>query len=309
MRDCVAFVSHIANAPVRRVFERLEREAPAELDVFFLLSSDAAPEKEGPPVGEHLVQVTRDDVLRLGYPRKCQAANWEMAGNLDLVFLEFARRHPRYERIWFVEYDVHWEGKWSVLFERFRDSDADILATTILPIGRRPDRLHRHIYPPLVLPAGPAWDPALILNGFLPICRVSRAALDALRQAYLDGLCGHYEIMLPSAAAQAGLVIEDIGGNGCFVRPENRNRFYFARAGTFSHSPGCFVFRPEQKVLPRPNTLWHPVKPERVPLWHPLRVAGNPLKTAVEWLKPLLWRGVIRLWFATRWRPFQPGAS
>ena len=306
-RDCVAFISHVASGPVGEVFRRLQREAPAGLDVLFVLSSDGAATDETLGLGDSLVQVTGADLFRLGYPAKCRSEGWEMAGNLDLVFLEFARRHAQYDRTWFVEYDVHWQGKWSVLFERFGDSDADVLATTVRRIAERPRRLGVHSYPPLVLPPAMAHDPASLLNAFLPICRLSRAALGALEQAYRDGLCGHYEIMVPSVSSWAGLVIEDIGGNGAFVRPENRNRFYFAQAGTSSHSPGSFVFRPQPRVLPRQNTLWHPVKPGSVPLWHPLRDTGSPLKRAVEWLKPFVWRGVVRLWFATRWRPLDAG--
>ena len=101
---------------------------------------------------------------------------------------------------------------------------------------------------------------------------------------------------------------EDFGGRGPYVRPENRDRFYFAHSATYSHSPGTFVFRPAPRVLPRPNTLWHPVKPAGVPVWHPMRVRGNPIKNALETLKPMVWRCVIRLWFATRWRPLKtPG--
>ncbi len=108
---------------------------------------------------------------------------------------------------------------------------------------------------------------------------------------------------MPTISAQNGMVIEDFGGRGRFVRPGNRDRFYFARGDNYSHSPGSFVFRPVQRVLPRPNTLWHPVKPSGVLAWHPLRVEGGPARTVLELVKPLVWQAVIWLWFAVRWRP------
>ena len=307
MRECIAFISHVATPPVLRVFERLRRETPVDLDVRFILSSDEMVPDQAP--GNRLDQITRADLFNLGYPGKSRAADWEMAGNLDLVFLAFAGRHPEYERIWFIEYDVHWEGRWDVLFERFRSSTADVLATIILRIADAPHKLRALSYPPLILPVEPEWNEAQLLKAFLPICRLSRAALDALHKIYQAGFGGHYEVMVPSAAAIAGLGIEDIGGNGPFVRPENRNRFYFAQPATSSHSPGSFVFRPAPKVLRRPNTLWHPVKPQNVPLWHPLRITGSPLKSLLEWVKPFLWQAVTCLWFSTRWRPLDAKAS
>ncbi len=304
MQDCIAFICHVLDAPVRAVFERIRREAPPDMEVRFVLSGEQPVSQSAGTLEESLVRISREDLFGLGYPVKCEPADWEMAGNLDLVFLEFARRHPQADRIWFIEYDVHWEGNWRVLFERFRDSDAGLLATTISRIDQVPHKLAKLTYPRLVLPPGMVWSDAQAIKAFLPICRLSRAALGALDRAYRNGLGGHYEITVPSIAAHAGLVVEDIGGNGIFVRPENRNRFYFARGGTSSHSPGSFVFRPAPRVLPRRNTLWHPVKPGSVPLWHPLRDTGSPLKTMVERFKPVVWGWVIRLWFATRWRPY-----
>lgn len=303
-RDCIVFVCHVATDAVRGAYERLRREAPADHDVRFLLNSDEAGASAASALADDITVVTLPELLSPGYRQKCRTENWEMAGNLDLAFLAFARRHPGYDRIWFVEYDVHWEGRWSVLFERFRASPADVLATTVLPIARVPHKLALLTYPALIMPPDVSWGVQEALKAFLPICRLSRAALEALDNAYRNGLGGHYEITVPSVAASAGLLVEDIGGDGPFVAPDNRNRFYFARGSTTSHSPGSFVFRPSPRVLKRRNTLWHPVKPGEVPLWHPMRARGRLLKNAVEMAKPLAWRLAVRLWFATRWRPY-----
>ena len=305
---CIAFVTHALNPAIHAAFERLVREAPPDHDVFLLLSGDAPAPYIAGPRGDRVVRVTREDVFRLGYPEKCRREGWRIDGNGDLLFLEFRRRHPGYGRFWFVEYDVHWEGRWGVLFEHFRASPADVLGGIMYPVAETPQKLRVLDYPRLVLPEGAGWTPERAIKGFLPICRVSGAALDAMDAAYRGGLGGHYEITLFSVPARAGLVLEDFGGRGPYVRPENRDRFYFAHSATYSHSPGTFVFRPAPRVLPRPNTLWHPVKPAGVPVWHPMRVRGDPLKNALEAVKPLLWQAMVRLWFATRWRPLKgPG--
>lgn len=303
MRHCIAFISHVLNPAIRDAFERLAREAPADHDVKFVLSTnDIGTDAIGMPE-TLLTRISRQNLLCLGYPEKCQSDGWVIDGNLDLVFLEFRRRNPGYDRFWFVEYDVHWEGRWEVLFEHFRGSDADVLGTTMQAIDEVPHKLTTLTYPQLVIPPELGWRREDIIKGFLPICRLSRAALDVLDAAYRHGLGGHYEINVPTTSAQAGLAVEDIGGRGRFVNPENQDRFYLANGASYTHSPGTFVFRPQPKVLPRQNTLWHPVKPDGVPAWHPLRIRGNLAKNIVEWLKPQIWQLVIRLWFATRWRP------
>ena len=307
-RPSVAIVSHVLNDAIRAGFERLMREAPADHEVRFILSSDDPHATLGGLPEDQVDRISRADVLALRYPEKCQDADWNMAGNLDLVFLEFQRRHPGHDQYWFLEYDVHWEGEWSVLFEHFRTGGADVLGATMLQMDDVPHKEGNPSYPRQVVPPGMAWARQHVLRGFLPACRISERALLALDAAYRAGLGGHYEVNVPTVAAQNGMVIEDFGGRGRFVRPENRDRFYFARGDNYSHSPGSFVFRPMQRVLARPNTLWHPVKPDGVPVWHPLRVDGGPAKTALEWVKPLLWQLIIRLWFAARWRPL-PGRT
>jgi len=302
---CVALVSHVLNPPVQSVFERLRRELPADHDLRMLLSQD---DTSLPLLGlaeAEVDRITLEDALSPGYPEKCRRDDWAMAGNLDLVFLEFARRHPDYAQYWFVEYDVFWQGRWEVFFEHFRGSTADVLAATVQRIDEVPHKLDLLSYPRTVVPEGLRWERHDVIKAFLPICRISRRALDALHAAYEAGLGGHYEFNVPSIAAQNGMELEDFGGNGTFVRPENRDRFYFARGAAYTHSPGNFVFRPDQRVLKRENTLWHPVKPEGVPLWHPLLFRGSTLKTTWEWVKPFIGRRIIWLWFAFRWRPLR----
>lgn len=302
-RSSIAVVGHVWTPDIQRVFERLRREAPADYDIRFVLSTSSR--GAGPELpAEQLECVDVEDLFRLPYPGKCHDGDWDIAGNLDLLFLEFRRRLPDYELYWFVEYDVHYEGSWSRFFEHFRSSKADVLATTLEYVAKVPHKLETLYYPPLVVPDAVGWNKAEMIKGFFPICRLSASLLDSLDQVYREGLCGHYEIMMPTVAALHGMVIEDMGGDGPFVRDDNRNRFYFANPASYTHSPGNFVFRPSiTTVLARENTLWHPVKPAGVPLWHPNRLSGNVAKNMLEWLKPVVAHLWIRWWFATRWRP------
>jgi hypothetical protein len=301
----VALVTHVWTPEIQSVFERLQAEAPPDHAVRFLLSADA--EAADPPLpAAAVVRISREDLFRLPYPRKCHDGDWVIAGNLDLVFLEYRRRLPRYEQYWFIEYDVHFEGNWRRLFEHFRASQAGLLGAIQEYIAKVPHKLDIG-YPHLSVPAGMRWNEADQVKGFYPLCRLSAALLDALDADYRAGLGGHYEIVMPSVALRHGLGIEDFGGNGSFVQPQNRDRFYFANAASYSHSPGNFVFRPGiNKVLKRENTLWHPVKPQNVPLWYPLRFSSaNAVRNYKEMIKRQVGQAWIRWWFATRWRPLK----
>ncbi len=302
----MALVCHTLQPSIVAMLERVAREAPDDHEVCLLYNGGAAADLAALDTGlaPRVVAIATPDLLGAPYPEKCRAEAWEMAGNLDLAFLEFQRRRPGFDRYWFIEYDVHYEGDWRALFEYFRHSPADVLGTILFSTRGRRHKLSGLTYPPLVVPEAVGWDAALVVKGFFPLCRLSAALLRLMDAEYRLGLGGHYEILLPSLAVMRGLAVEDIGGRGEFVARANRDRFYFATPGTFTHSPGTFVFRPAvARVLPRRNTLWHPVKAAGTTAWFPLKVRGNMVKNALEWLKPYLWRGVIRLWFATRWNP------
>ncbi len=303
-RNSIALVSHVWTPDIKRLLERLQSEAPGDHDVRLLLNTS----KPASPKGiraEDVECIAVKDLFRLPYPKKRHTGDWDIAGNIDMAFLEFRRRLPDYDHYWFVEYDVHYEGNWSRFFEHFRDSAADVIATTLEYLSNTPSKVSVLTnYPRLILPGQSVWHDDMLVKGFFPICRLSSALLELLHQKYRAGLGGHYEVTIPTLAVLNNMLVEDVGGKGSFVREENRDRFYFADGKTYTHSPGNFVFRPEiATVLPRQNTLWHPVKPAGVPVWHALRARGNLLRNIKEAVKLVVGRIWIRWWFATRWRP------
>jgi hypothetical protein len=162
---------------------------------------------------------------------------------------------PEYDYYWLVEYDVEFSGRWSEFFNAFADNTSDLLCTNMFRHETNPTW---GWWKTLVWPHGP--KPELI-RAFFPFARLSAQAIDAIIAAGQNGIDGFYEVVWPTVLMHRGLVIEDIGGDGEFVRPANVDRWYTSTLTSEKLSPGTFVFRP---IRFRPgrkrNTLWHPIK-------------------------------------------------
>lgn len=230
--------------------------------------------------------VTTPEIRNPAYPAKSGGPNWGIwrGGHTDLIALHFFNAHPNYDRYWFLEYDVRFSGSWPRFFLYFAESDADFLGTTIRRATTQPEWMH---WPTLSVPdsAGPVGQADRICS-FMPIMRASRRALAAIDAAYRAGWGGHCEVTWPTIVARAGLKIEDFGGDGEFVRPENRNRFYTNTPSDRDLAPGSMVFRPARTSAGfRRNRLWHPVKPLPAKLKEDARHAWVMVKPYLPWLR------------------------
>ncbi|MCR6631817.1 MAG: hypothetical protein NVV74_18215 [Magnetospirillum sp.] len=199
---------------------------------------------------------TVEDLRTLGYPLKGRRIRDK---DIELFSFTFWKAHPEYDRIWVVEYDVAFTAPWHRLFDHFADSDSALLATSLHRWAVNPGWPN---WPSVAPPGGPPADLSGYIRAFMPLYRMSRAGYAALDTAYRAGWEGFYEGIVPRILLDAGLRIEDIGGNGEFVAAENRGRFYTSNPADDTLSPGTFVFRPIiAKPGPEPDRLWHPVKP------------------------------------------------
>lgn len=308
MRNAVVIKTHFCNEQIVSCYERLRTECPPDFDVFIALNSEDSStqlKRCGAVIEEKsLFLCNRETLLRLPYPEKCRRDGWKLnPGNTDLIMLAFIREHPDFDYYWGIEYDVHFVGNWSTLMERFRDSPADLLTTTIYRHSRTPMRNLRT--PPFKSPKGQEYSREKLLKCFLPIYRLSRRGAAVIHEAYCDGCGGHYEVTWATILEHSGLALEDFGGDGSWVRPENRNRFYFNTPSTPSLSPGTFVYRWVFEAVPsRTNTLWHPVKPAGAVKWYSEpgnRTVAGMLRLAKQYISRL----VIGAWFMFRWRPLK----
>jgi hypothetical protein len=261
-KQAIVYLNHAFDKTLWRGYQRIQLASRGIADVYFVLNLSSPDVPQG---AQDTFSITPAQREALGHPSRQGTVGWwmdtspshtkVMQAGIDRAVLAFRQLKPEYEYYWVVEYDVEFSGSWAVLFNAFSDNKSDLLCTNI----------YRHETNPtwdwwksLVWPLGP--KPELV-RGFFPFARLSAKAIDALIEAGRNGVDGIYELVWPTVLSHEGFVIEDIGGDGPFVRPENINRWYTSTLANPELAPGSFVSRP---IRPRPglkrNTLWHPVK-------------------------------------------------
>ena len=299
-RTCVLLQTHYLNRALLKMFGRLSAGLPqADSLVLMHLPPDRPRPRELARVPHHFV--TTPEIREPAYRRKSNGPGWGIwrGGHTDLIALHFFRTHPEFAYYWFVEYDVRFSGAWRDFFSAFEHSDADFLSTSIRRASRDPNWMH---WPTLHPPENENPPPVdEMLCSFMPIFRISHRGLQMIDRAYREGWTGHCEASWPTILYRAGCSIEDIGGDGEFVRPQNRNRFYTNNPSDVDLAPGSVVFRPVRwKAGSSRNRLWHPVKPLPHKLREDARHIWVMLKPYLPWVKhtasqtplsPLPWPG------------------
>lgn len=292
-KTAILFLTHIKNKNISEQFLKLRCELSPSFDVFMLCDNTSGKfSRHAGDEGRFLFEASQ--FLELDYPGKLAHEKLSRSdqgdyhhqrfnfgpGNVELPVLLFFKTHPEYDRYWTIEYDVRFTGRWDTLLSAFEASDADLVGTTLTRYAEIPDWFH---WPSLDL-RGKRIAEDQYLRGFLPIYRLSRRALEQLDRDYREGVSGHLECLIPTLLNHVGMTIEDIGGDGEFVRPGNVNRFYRNTPTRGNLEPGTFVFRPiMERPGNEPDTLWHPVKAK--PMW---KIALRPVGRAMRQLaRPL----------------------
>lgn len=263
-RSAILILNHVNDRHLIDLHDAIKKDCGQEHDVF-LLSDRTRPSLAFARQrdGTQEFRFTMDDLLTLGYPGKQDLA-WRDAGprnlklgNAELPVLFFYASHRDYEHFWIVEYDVRYSGSWRQFFAAFDDNNADLLGTSLIRYADFPEWSHwRSLAIPTVSP-----NDGDRLRGFFPVFRISNNALACLHEVYGQGWAGHMETLMPTALYRSGLRIEDIGGDGEFVEPNNINRHYINQRLTKDLSPGTFVYWPARTAVgAHPDKLWHPVK-------------------------------------------------
>jgi len=286
LQNVVLLQTHYLNRALLRMFRDLSSAMPEAVTMVLM----HLPPRRSKPRALALLRhhfVTTPEIREPAYIRKSNGPGWAIwrGGHTDLIALHFFRKNPEYAYYWFIEYDVRFSGEWCTFFTAFQDSDADLLSTSIRRASNDPNWMHwPSLHPPEGV--GPLATNELLCS-FMPIYRVSHRALQLIDQAYRDGWTGHCEAVWPTVLHRSGYRLEDIGGDGEFVRPGNINRFYTNTPSDRELAPGSLVFRPVRWMTGSGrNRLWHPVKPLPHKLREDARRVWVTLKPYLSWIAP-----------------------
>jgi len=258
------FLTHLDTPRIRRHHDRLVEESGSLVTWHPVVSHDSFPRPEAPFAYDDPAEV-------LPHRYRLMAEHGGVQGGyLDTLFVPVLLALGG-DHVWLCEYDVDFAGRWGDLFARYADNDADLLTTTVM---------YRH-QQPRWLPWRTAQAPADIpeerwIRSLNPLMRVSRRLLEVYVAAMADDAWrGHYEFTVATAALEAGLVVEDLGGEGSFVPAGRERSVYIGKSPAQLQPPDLtFGFRPvrddyfheKPEVFERPGLLYHPVKPA-VPTW------------------------------------------
>lgn len=256
-RQCVLLFAHYLNDKVLEHLRALQNDCAGKYDVWLVYDNtgrDFQPSLL--PEDSRVFLFDLEMVTARYYMKSCGELGRILDGNCSFPVMEFYRAHPDYEHYWRVEYDVRFHGNWADLFDYFADNGADLLTTTLYRYAVRPEwRWWESLKKP--------WYVRRVdrIRGFLPIARHSARAFNLLLRKYGKRWHGHDEVAVPTLLHHYGLRLEDMGGEGEFVDPENRGRFYFNTPDKQGLVPGTMVCPPELPEMPMvPGKLYHAIK-------------------------------------------------
>lgn len=253
MNLCLLFMTHSLSAAQIEVFEKIRQDVGKSCDCFLLI--DGEHEQWNEYSYDRTVRFTRSDLKPYGL----SGASVKF-GDTELPVLFFSTMYPKYDYLWVVEYDVRYTEDWSNVFIH-QSFDADLLTAHIRFYESNPEWNWWHTLKNI---RDQESTPGVLLRSFNPVYRISKKAIGVYVEHLAKGWRGHFEVALPTLLFNSGLQLEDMGGDGPFVRPGNRNRFYTGQVEYPCGSvTGTLRFRPEwsaEEVRSSTGQLFHPVK-------------------------------------------------
>ena len=259
MKQAVLYLTNKSNEWTLSAFHALVQSLQGKADVYFAYHQQV----DVLPVSlqniENLFVFTSDVLNELGYTPIEKGKL--VPGSNHFPLLKFFKENQCYDYYWLVEDDVRFSGDWKDFFDSFASSTSDFLSSVIETKAENPN----WYWWTSLKTGNEVIAEEKLLKAFNPIYRLSRQALACI-DAYLRiGWMGHHEVLLPTLLYNKGFLVEDFGGEGTFVRPENNAKFYDDTSMRIA------------PVLPddRKNYLFHPVKEEKV------RQDGSYKKNAV----------------------------
>ena len=259
MKQAVLYLTNKSNEWTLSAFHALEQSLQGMADVYFAYHQQG----DVLPVSlqniENLFVFTSDVLNELGYTPIERGKL--VPGSNHFPLLKFFKENQGYDYYWLVEDDVRFSGEWKDFFGSFASCTSDFLSSVIETMAENPT----WYWWTSLKTGNEVIAEEKLLKSFNPIYRLSSQALVCIDAHLRIGWMGHYEVLLPTLLYNKGFLLEDFGGEGTFVRPENKAKFYDDTSMRIA------------PVLPddRKNYLFHPVKEEKV------RQNGSYKKNAV----------------------------
>ena len=248
MKQAVLYLTNKSNEWTLSSFHALDQSLQGKADVYFAYHQQG----DVLPVSlqniENLFVFTSDVLNELGYTPIEKGKL--VPGSNHFPLLKFFKENQCYDYYWLVEDDVRFSGEWKDFFGSFASCTSDFLSSVIETKAENPT----WYWWTSLKTGNEVIAEEKLLKSFNPIYRLSSQALVCIDAHLRIGWMGHYEVLLPTLLYNKGFLLEDFGGEGTFVRPENNAKFYDDT--TMRIAP----------VLPddRKNYLFHPVKEEKV---------------------------------------------
>ena len=248
MKQAVLYLTNKSNEWTLSAFHALEQSLQGKADVYFAYHQQG----DVLPVSlqniENLFVFTSDVLNELGYTPIEEGKL--VPGINHFPLLKFFKENQGYDYYWLVEDDVRFSGEWKEFFGSFASCTSDFLSSVIETKAENPT----WYWWTSLKTGNEVIAEEKLLKSFNPIYRLSSQALACIDAHLRIGWMGHYEVLLPTLLYNKGFLLEDFGGEGTFVRPENNAKFYDDTSMRIA------------PVLPddRKNYLFHPVKEEKV---------------------------------------------
>lgn len=259
MKQAVLYLTTKSNEWTLSAFYALEQSLQGMADVYFAYHQQGDVLPVSLQNVENLFVFTSDVLKELGYTPIERGKL--VPGSNHFLLLKFYKENQGYDYYWLVEDDVRFSGEWKDFFGSFASCTSDFLSSVIETKAENPT----WCWWTCLKTGNEVIAEEKLLKSFNPIFRLSSQALACIDAHLRIGWMGHYEVLLPTLLYNKGFLLEDFGGEGTFVRPENNAKFYDDTSMRIA------------PVLPddRKSYLFHPVKEEKV------RQDGSYKKNAV----------------------------
>lgn len=259
MKQAVLYLTTKSNEWTLSAFYALEQSLQGMADVYFAYHQQGDVLPVSLQNVENLFVFTSDVLKELGYTPIERGKL--VPGSNHFPLLKFYKENQGYDYYWLVEDDVRFSGEWKDFFGSFASCTSDFLSSVIETKAENPT----WCWWTCLKTGNEVIAEEKLLKSFNPIFRLSSQALVCIDAHLRIGWMGHYEVLLPTLLYNKGFLLEDFGGEGTFVRPENNAKFYDDTSMRIA------------PVLPddRKSYLFHPVKEEKV------RQDGSYKKNAV----------------------------